>query len=165
MGECCLAFREEFTNIIERFVNGVLLKTPGPGRGRKQIKYVGANGESVTTDAGLQLRKQMEMQMREEAKFEKNFNDLTVELMDVRKITVGTLAEATGLSDHTIKNMRNKPEIMFPIQEIVAVCIALHLPPETSRKYIRVSPSKLLNTVDMKLCFSSIYHIYLQPAP
>ena len=165
MGECCLAFREEFTNIIERFVNGVLLKTPGQGRGRKQIKYVGANGESVTTDAGLQLRKQMEMQMREEAKFEKNFNDLTVELMDVRKITVGALAEATGLSDHTIKNMRNKPEIMFPIQEIVAVCIALHLPPETSRKYIRVSPSKLLNTVDMKLYEYALSQWYLQPLP
>ena len=64
-------------------------------------------------------------------KFEKSFNDYTVELMDVRNVTVGALAEATGLSDHTIKNMRNKSDIMFPIQEIVAVCIVLHLPPET----------------------------------
>lgn len=30
MGECCLVFREEYSNIIERFVNGVLLKTTGP---------------------------------------------------------------------------------------------------------------------------------------
>ena len=35
--------------------------------------------------------------------------------MDVRNVTVGALAEATGLSDHTIKNMRNKADIMFPI--------------------------------------------------
>ncbi|MBQ9032773.1 MAG: hypothetical protein IJ106_15200 [Parasporobacterium sp.] len=91
-----------------------------PGIQQGGLSYVGANGESVTTDAGLQLRKQMEMQMREEAKFEKSFNDYTVELMDVRNVTVGALAEATGLSDHTIKNMRNKADIMFPIQEIVA---------------------------------------------
>jgi hypothetical protein len=36
MGECCLVFREEYSNIIERFVNGVLLKTTGQGKGRKQ---------------------------------------------------------------------------------------------------------------------------------
>ena len=165
MGECCLVFREEYSNIIERFVNGVLLKTTGQGKGRKQVKYVGANGEAVTTEAGLQLRKMMEMQMREEAKFEKNFNDYTVELMDTRKVTVGALAEATGLSDHTIKNMRNKSDIMFPIQEIVAVCIALHLPPEISRRYIRISPSKLLKSVDMKLYEYALTQWYLQPLP
>lgn len=165
MGECCLVFREEYSNIIERFVNGVLLKTAGQGKGRKQIRYVGANGEAVTTDAGLQLRKQMEMQMREEAKFEKSFNDYTVELMDVRKVTVGALAEASGLSDHTIKNMRNKADIMFPIQEIVAVCIALHLPPEISRRYISISPSKLLKTLDMKLYEYALTQWYLQPLP
>ena len=165
MGECCLVFREEYSNIIERFVNGVLLKTTGQGKGRKQVKYVGANGEAVTTEAGLQLRKQMEMQMREEAKFEKSFNDYTVELMDVRNVTVGALAEATGLSDHTIKNMRNKADIMFPIQEIVAVCIALHLPPEISRRYISISPSKLLKTLDMKLYEYALTQWYLQPLP
>lgn len=163
MGECCLVFREEYSNIIERFVNGVLLKTTGQGKGRKQVKYVGANGEAVTTEAGLQLRKQMEMQMREEAKFDMNFNDFTVDLMDKRNVTVGALAEATGLSDHTIKNMRNKADIMFPIQEVVAVCIALHLPPEVSRRYIRVSPSKLLKTIDMKLYEYALTQWYLQP--
>ena len=38
-----------------------------PGIQQGGLSYVGANGESVTTDAGLQLRKQMGMQMREEA--------------------------------------------------------------------------------------------------
>ena len=47
--------------------------------------------------------------------------------------------------------MRSDPERVFPIQGIVAFCIALHLSPETSRAYIAASPSKFLNNTDMKL--------------
>lgn len=61
------------------------------------------------------------------------------------------LAEATGLSRDTIKNMRNDPNRVFPIQEIVAVAIALHLEPEQSREYLRHVPSNFLNTDDMRL--------------
>ena len=61
------------------------------------------------------------------------------------------MADATGMSEETIRNMRNDPERVFPIQGIVAFCIALHLSPETSRAYITASPSKFLNNTDMKL--------------
>ena len=59
------------------------------------------------------------------------------------------LAEATGLSRDTIKNMRNDPNRLFPIQEVVAVAIELHLPPKVSREYVRHAPMNFLNTDEM----------------
>ena len=45
--------------------------------------------------------------------------------------------------------MRNDPNRLFPIQEIVAVAIALHLSPEASREYIRHAPTNFLDTEEM----------------
>jgi hypothetical protein len=45
--------------------------------------------------------------------------------------------------------MRNDPRRLFPIQEVVAVAIALHLPPEVSREYIRHAPTNFLDTDEM----------------
>lgn len=151
MWECCLVFRAEFGNAVSRFVNGVLQKGSGVGRGRRKVRYVNEKGGSPATEAGLLLRRQIEAQMREASKYQRSFNDMTVELMESHGMTVGKLADATGLSEDTIKNLRNRPNIIFPIQEIVAVCIALHLPPAVSMEYIRISPSKFQATVEMRL--------------
>ena len=71
------------------------------------------------------------------------------------------LADDTGLSEDTIKNFRNRSNIIFPIQEIVAVCIALHLPPAISMEYIRVSPSKFQTTVEMKIYEYALHQWYM----
>lgn len=151
MSECCLVFWAEYGNAFSRFVNGVLQKGSSVGRGRRKIRYVNEKGGSPATEAGLLLRKQIEAQMLEAAKYQKTFNDMTIELMESHSVTVGKLADETGLSEDTIKNLRNRPNIIFPIQEIVAVCIALHLPPAVSMEYIRISPSKFQTTLEMKL--------------
>lgn len=88
---------------------------------------------------------------------------MTVELMQRRNVTVGMLADETGLSEDTIKNLRNRPNIIFPIQEIVAVCIAMHLPPAISMEYIRISPSKFQTTVEMKLYEYALIQWYMRP--
>ena len=163
MGECCLVFREEYSDTFVRLVNGVLQK--GIGRGRKQIQYVGISGESPVTEEGLRLRKQIEQEIREAAAYEMNFNDMTVELMEKRGITVGKLAELTGLSEEIIKRMRNKSDIEYSIRYVTAVCIALHLPPSISASYIRVSPAKFQNTVEMKLYEYALNQWYLDDVP
>ena len=66
-------------------------------------------------------------------------------------------------SEDTIKNLRNRPNIIFPIQEIVAVCIAMHLPPAISMEYIRISPSKFQTTVEMKLYEYALIQWYMRP--
>ena len=69
--------------------------------------------------------------------------------MEMRKINILPLVEISGLSRDTIKNMRNDANRMFPIQEVVAFAIALHLPPEISREYIRKAPCNFLGTDEM----------------
>ena len=59
--------------------------------------------------------------------------------------------------------LRNRPNIIFPIQEIVAVCIAMHLPPAISMEYIRISPSKFQTTVEMKLYEYALIQWYMRP--
>ena len=88
---------------------------------------------------------------------------MTVELMERNGFTVGRFADETGLSEDTIKNLRNRPNIIFPIQEIVAVCIAMHLPPAISMEYIRISPSKFQTTVEMKLYEYALIQWYMRP--
>lgn len=124
MAQCCLVFRAERGNVLRRFINGALQKGSTVGRGRRNIRYVNEKGGSPATEAGLLLRKQIEAQMQEAARYQKSFNDMTVELMQRRNVTVGMLADDTRLSEDTIKNFRNRLNIIFPIQEIVAVCIA-----------------------------------------
>lgn len=161
MAQCCLVFRAEYGNVFRRFINGALQKGSTVGRGRRNIRYVNEKGGSPAAEAGLLLRKQIEAQMQEAARYQKSFNDMTVELMQSRKVTVGMLADDTGLSEDTIKNFRNRSNIIFPIQEIVAVCIALHLPPAISMEYIRVSPSKFQTTVEMKIYEYALHQWYM----
>lgn len=163
MAECCLVFKEEYDNLAVRLINGILQK--GTGRGRKQIRYVGLNGESPVTPEGLKLRRDLERQMAEKAVVEKSFNEMTVSLMDKKHISVGKLAELTGLSDDTIKNMRNKADIMFPIREVVAVCIALNLSPLVSDPYIESCPTKFLDSVEYRAYEYALKEWYLDPVP
>ena len=94
-----------------------------------------------------------------------SFNDMTVHLMQIRKVSVGKLAELTGLSDETIKNLRNKSGIAFPIREVVAVCIALKLSPIVSESYINKSPTKFVDSVEMRLYEYAMKQWYLEPLP
>ena len=149
MSECCLVFREEYENYAVRLINGILQK--GNGRGKKKIQYVGANGESAVTQEGLDLRKKIEKQMAETAAVKMDFCGMTVKLMERKRVSIEMLAERTGLSVETIKRMRTRTDFQFSIQYVIAVCIGLHLSPETSEEYISVSPAKFLNTVDMRL--------------
>ena len=165
MTECCLVFRETSENTVIRLINGIIQKTSYGGRGRKKIQYVGFNGESPITEEGKQLRRQIERQMAEKATLEMSFNDMTVHLMQIRKVSVGKLAELTGLSDETIKNLRNKSGIAFPIREVVAVCIALKLSPIVSESYINKSPTKFVDSVEMRLYEYAMKQWYLEPLP
>lgn len=113
------------TKTMARFLNGILQKGNTVGRGRKVVSYVDEKGGSPTTEASLLLRKKIEAQMAEMVGLDPTFNEMTVALMQKRKVTVAKLADDTGLSEDTIKNFRNRTNIIFPIQEIVAVCIFL----------------------------------------
>lgn len=147
MAECCLVFKRIYRNSPAQMVNGIIRK--GFGKGRQDYHYLKKDGTSPITEEGRKTLAKIRQQRADCAIVEKSFNQMTVELMDRRKITIVPLAEATGLSRDTIKNMRNDPNRLFPIQEVVAVAIALHLPPKVSREYVRHAPMNFLNTDEM----------------
>ena len=107
MAECCLVFREVHRNAAVRLVNGILQK--GCGRGRKDVAYVGPNGESPLTEEGKALRARMAKEMAETSIIAKSFNQMTVDMMDKKRTTIRAMADATGMSEETIRNMRNNP--------------------------------------------------------
>ena len=88
-------------------------------------------------------------EMNQAHQFVKPFGELLVQYMDQRKISVIDLAIEAGLSEETIKKMRNNNHVSFSIQTVVAVAIALHLPPQVSSQFIEASPAKFLDTEDM----------------
>lgn len=147
MDECCLVFTRAYRNSLARMVNGIIQK--GTGKGRQEIRYQRQDGGSPITEEGKQTLALIRQQKADYAAFEKSFNEMTTELMDKRKMTIGALAEATGLSRETVKNLRNDRTRLFPIQEIVAVAIAFHLPPEISKDYLRRAPSNFMDTDEM----------------
>ena len=147
MDECCLVFTRTYRKSLARIVNGIIQK--GTGKGRQEIRYQRRDGGSPITEEGKQTLALIRQQQADYAVFEKSFNEMTVELMGRKKMTVGALAEATGLSCETVKNLRNDRTRLFPIQEIVAVAIALHLPPEISKNYIRRAPTNFTGSDEM----------------
>ncbi len=163
MAACCLVFEEKHLHNIQVLLSGRLFK--GTVKGSKQIEYCGQNGEAVTTAEGLALRKMLEKQARDMHIIKKSFNELTVELMEKRKFSTRTLADASGLSPETIKHMRTNPERIFDIRQLVAFCIALHLPPEVSMEYINASLSKFRDTTDMELYKYALIQWYSLPIP
>ena len=149
MAGCCLVFRHTFDNVVSRIINGVVRKDVG--RGKKSIQYVDRSGKSTVTEEGIALREKMEKELLDVGVIRMSFNQMVKELMNSKKTTIQKLAGETGLSDETIKNLRNDTDRVFDIKVIAAFCIGLHLHPEVSDELIRISPSKFLNSVDMML--------------
>lgn len=159
MAECCLVFQTAYSTPLKRLINGVLQKGRG---GKKQVTYVNKDGGSPVTAEGQAFRKMITREFHVASLIHTTFNDMMVKLMDARGISVGQLAEATGLSDETIKNMRNDSERQFSIGSVVAVCIGLHLLPEISMQLIDSSPAKFVHSEEMSAYRYVLNHCYDQ---
>ena len=62
-----------------------------------------------------------------------SFGESLAHLMKESKVTVETLAWDTGFNEKTISRMRNDPTYPKSIESVIAVCVALHLPPLVSQ--------------------------------
>ncbi len=160
MRECCLVFDIKDESIISSVAGNVLRKTSAK---KKVVTFTGKNGESLVTAEGLEVNRTIDQEIEEEANVEKNFNQLTVDLMTMKHITIGRLADSTGLSEETIKNMRNDPDKKIGIEAVVAVSIAMGLSYDDALKYIERSPSKLTGTRQMRLYRYALKHWYRLP--
>lgn len=71
------------------------------------------------------------------------FSDALIHLMEWKGKTVEALAEACCLSPRTIQRMRTNEDYVPTIESVVAICIALQLPPALSEELIRRSTCAL----------------------
>ena len=55
-------------------------------------------------------------------------------LMDQRHITVEKMEEVTGISVSTISRLRRTEKSNYAVDQVMAICIGLHLPPMVSRE-------------------------------
>ena len=162
LSECCLPFRL-VSDPGGAEPNGSVLKSSG--QGRRRVVYVGPNGESPVTPEGRALLAELRRQRAERELFTPSFNELTVALMRRRHMTEAALVEASGLSRGTVSNLRNDPVMDFPVQTLVAFCIALHLEPQISMKYLEASTSKFGSTDAMCLYEYALLNWYRKPVP
>ena len=166
MDECCLVFEQVPAGDRRAFPEGVALKSNGPAKGKKTVCYVGKDGGTAVTEAGRELRKKVEEEIREYTRFCKTFDQMTLELMASRHMGVSELVEKTGLSERTVLNMRSRRSGGFRYREVAAVCIALHLPPAVSREYIESNSASFDGTdVDLCLVRYMVNNHYLESVP
>lgn len=59
----------------------------------------------------------------------RTFHEALTALMKMKRVTVEQLAEAASLSDKTIKRFRSTERRDYTMDQVVALCIGLHLPP------------------------------------
>lgn len=57
------------------------------------------------------------------------FHEMLEKLMKLRKTTIEALEEAAFLSGRTISRLRTEERREYSLDQVIAICIALHLPP------------------------------------
>jgi transcriptional regulator with XRE-family HTH domain len=65
------------------------------------------------------------------------FHELLVTLMKMQNVTIEQLAEKASISVDTIKRLRRIERRVYTIDQILALCIGLHLPPWLSEELIK----------------------------
>lgn len=76
-----------------------------------------------------------------------------------KKVTIENLAELTGISDRTLRRMRNEPDYPNNIGFVVAICIALHLLPDESTELVKAAGLSFRTTLEgraylMLVCYA-----------
>ncbi len=164
MDACCLAFRVEPDREPPRlFSASALQKGSGTGRGNRTVRYLRADGSPACTEEGLRRREEFSARFAEEARYRVDFNTMLKNMMESRGFNKRTLAEATGLSEDVIQQMRNRKDVQHSVKQICAVCIAMHLPPQLSSALIEASPAKFLDTDEMKIYSFAVIEHYREP--
>jgi len=59
----------------------------------------------------------------------RTFHGALTTLMKIRRVTVEQLAEAAAMSEKTIKRLRSAERRDYTMDQVVALCVGLHLPP------------------------------------
>ena len=73
-------------------------------------------------------------------------------VIDLVDVTIERLAEASQISDRTISRYRTGKVKSYSEDKIVAMCVAMKLPPWLSRELIKVAGFRLAETARQRTC-------------
>ena len=73
-------------------------------------------------------------------------------VMDLVDVTIEWLAEASQISDRTISRYRTGKAKSYSEDKIVAMCVAMKLPPWLSRDLVKVAGFRLAETERQRTC-------------
>lgn len=141
INECCLAFtlKVKSTNKYQEefYKECVLFRDANSGM-VFEAHFAADKSVSVTEKAknmAICGKEVMDMMSKLPRTFPESLNIL----IDWSELSMEDLAEKSLLSDRTIRRMRNEADYNPPIESVVALCVAMKLPPQFSRHLIEVS--------------------------
>lgn len=117
---------------------------------KEKVSEAGSLAAGMTPE-GRALRMKMREKLRETAMYQVHFENLIDSEIRRAGSSNARLVEETGISRDTIKAMRHPTGRAYDIRKVLAVCLALHLPPDRSRAVIAMAPGKMGDTVEMLL--------------
>lgn len=82
------------------------------------------------------LKEKMDAVNRTINELPQSFSDALCYVMKRSRVTIEALAEKSGISTRTISRLRNEERREYSLDQVIAICVALHLPPWLSRKMI-----------------------------
>lgn len=82
-------------------------------------------------------------------------------VMKLAHVTIERLAEASRVSDSTISRYRRTGQVeSYSADKIVAMCVAMRLPPWLSRELIKAAGFGLSETERQRTCMMILDHLY-----
>lgn len=82
------------------------------------------------------LKEKMDAVNRTINELPQSFSDALCYVMKRSRVTIEALAEKSGIPTRTISRLRNEERREYSLDQVIAICVALHLPPWLSRKMI-----------------------------
>lgn len=139
--ECCLAFtlKAKTTNKYQEefYKECVLFRDADSGMVFEAHFAADESGSVVEKAKSMTSFGNEIMDMM--SKLPRTFPESLNMLIEWSELTMEELAEKALLSDRTIRRMRNEADYNTPIESVVALCIAMRLPPQFSRHLMETS--------------------------
>ena len=148
MDECCLIFElapEDLVNAYQKsnFLECVLCRDINSG-----IRFTANFADISQNQSNLEKAKAMQKYNREISKvlneLPQSFPEALVYLMDFLEMTVESLAEASNLGERTVSRLRGGNS--KTLENVIAVCIGMKLPPSISYVLIQRAGFVLTNS-------------------
>ena len=127
--ECCMRFIEVYEQCgLVDYNFGEL--NSDEEYNRKYLEFVASKGRFSKNEQLTEMRRMLET-------LPSSFPEALTFLMRRAHVTIEQLEEKTSISSRTISRLRTEERSEYTLDQVIALCIALHLPPWLSRELLQ----------------------------